>query len=314
MSNLKKILITGGSGFLGRQIVAQAKNAGYEVFAPRSANFDLETGKGVDDYFSKENIDCIIHSAAYYGGIGINQIDPVGLLTKNTKMALCIFEAAAKWKVKKIISVGSACSYPGAIKDNLKEENMFQGRCHHSIEAYGFTKRIHLTLQSAFFKQHSLLSNQVVLTNLYGEYDVFQERRSHVVSALIKKIVDAKQNNTKVKAWGTGKPIREFLHVEDAAAVIVKSIQFEHDLEPVNANGEEISIYDLSNLIAQIVGLDESQIQWDSSQPDGVARKVLDGEKLKKLLPDFQPMSLRAGLDKTIRWYLENKEDADARA
>ena len=309
----QNVLVTGGSGFLGRQIVKEVKKENYQVFAPRSAEFNLETGVGVDEYFQEKNIDVIIHSAAYYGGIGINQTDPVGLITRNTKMALCIFKKAAKWQVKKIISVGSACSYPGAISDTLKEKDMFQGRCHDSVEAYGFTKRIHLVLQKAFFKQYKIQSNQIALTNLYGEHDVFQEARSHVIAALIKKIVDAHQTNTTVNAWGTGKPIREFLYVMDAAKIIAKSIRFAHDLEPINASGEEISIYDLSNLIANIVGLDTSQIKWDVSQPDGVQRKVLDGEKLKKFFPSFKRIAFSEGLKKTIYWYIENKKKADAR-
>ena len=313
MSKIKNLLVTGGSGFLGRQIVELAIRAGYKIYAPRSTKFNLETRAGVDDYFKKVNIDCIIHSAAYYGGIGINQTDPVGLISRNTKMALCIFEAAAKWRVKKIISVGSACSYPGNITSELKEEDMFQGRCHDSIEAYGFTKRIHLVLQSAFSKQYGILSNQIVLTNLYGEHDVFHEERSHVISALIKKIVEAKQKNTIVNAWGTGEPIREFMHVRDAAAILIKSIDFAHNLEPINASGDEISIYNLSNTIADIVGLDTAKIRWDHTKPNGVARKVLNGQKLKKLLPNLQPIRLTDGLKQTIRWYLDNKKLADTR-
>jgi len=318
MHRMKNILVTGGSGFLGRQIVNKAQEAGYTVFAPRSYEFNLKTGGGIIEYFSKLinnglNIDCIIHSAAYYGGIGINQSDPVGLISKNNRMALNIFESAVNWEVRKIISVGSACSYPGHITNELQEKDMFNGRCHDSVEAYGFTKRIHLVLQSAFFKQYGLLSNQIVLTNLYGEYDVFNEKRSHVISALIKKIVEAKQKNTIVNAWGTGKPIREFLYVQDAATVIVKSIEFDHDLEPINVSGEEISIYDLSNMIAKIVGLDDSRIKWDHTKPDGVARKVLSGQKLNKLLPNFNPIDLENGLKKTINWYIQNKEEADKR-
>ena len=312
---MKNILITGGSGFLGRQIVWQAEKIGYKVFAPRSTEFNLETNIGVDDYFEniEPTIDCIIHSAAYYGGIGINQTDPAGLISRNTKMTINIFEAAAKWNVKKFISVGSACSYPGRIIDELYEKDMFNGRCHESVEAYGFNKRIHLVFQSAFYKQFGIESNQLVLTNLYGEHDVFNEKRSHVISALIKKIVEAKQNSTNVNAWGTGKPKREFVYVEDAAEIIVRSIDFDHSLEPINVNGEEISILDLSNLIADTVGLDTTYIKWDSTKPDGISRKVLNGDKIEKLLPNFKRISLKNGLKKTIEWYIANKENADRR-
>lgn len=315
---MKNILITGGSGFLGRQIVYFAKEKGYNVFAPRSYEFNLETNEGIDNYFGKlknsnSNIECIIHSAAYYGGIGINQTDPAGLITRNTKMTVNIFESAAKWNVKKIISVGSACSYPGHITNELYEKDIFNGRCHDSVEAYGFNKRIHLVFQKAYYKQYKIDANQLILTNLYGEHDVFNEKRSHVISALIKKVVEAKQNNSVVYAWGTGKPKREFLYVENAAKIIVKAIEFKHDLEPINVNGEEISIFNLANLIADIVGLNRSKIEWDSIKPDGVARKVLNGNKLKKLYPDFKRILLKDGLRKTIEWYIANKHEADAR-
>ena len=315
---MKNVLITGGSGFLGRQLVASAEQQGYKVFAPRSKEFNLETNAGVSEYFAKLNedginIDCVIHSAAYYGGIGINMSDPVGLIDRNARMALNIFQASAQWKVKKIVSVGSACSYPGHIHDELKEVDMFNGRCHDSVEAYGFTKRIHLVLQKAYYKQYGIESNQIVLTNLYGEHDVFNEKRSHVISALIKKVVEAQQNDGFVNAWGTGEPIREFVYVKDAADVIIQSIKFEHDLEPVNVNGEETSIFDLSNLIADIAGLDKDKIKWDPSKPNGVARKVLSGKKLLELYPEYSPYTLKEGLEKTINWYIANKEEADKR-
>lgn len=312
---MENVLITGGSGFLGRQLIAKAKFYGYNVFAPRSREFNLETGIGINDYFKRleTQIDCVIHSAAYYGGIGINQTDPVGLISRNTNMTINIFEAAAKWKVKKFISIGSACSYPGSITDELFEKDMFNGRCHESVESYGFNKRIHLVFQSAYYKQFGMESNQLVLTNLYGEHDVFNEYRSHVISALIKKIVEAKQNNTDVNAWGTGQPLREFVYVNDAAEIIIKSIKFKHSLEPINVNGEEISIFELSNLIADNVNLDKSKIKWDHSKPDGITRKVLNGDKLKTLIPKFKRISLENGLKKTIAWYIDNKEEADLR-
>lgn len=312
---MKNILVTGGSGFLGRQIVKKATEAGYTVFAPRSREFNLETNEKVDSYFKNlnQNIDCIIHSAAYYGGIGICQSDPAGLISRNTKMTVNIFEAAAKFKVKKFISVGSACSYPGHITDELFEKDMFNGRCHDSVEAYGYNKRLHLVFQAAYYKQYGMESNQLALTNLYGEHDVFNEYRSHVISALIKKIVEAKQNNTDVMAWGTGGPKREFVYVNDCADIIVKSIKFPHSLDPINVNGEEISIFELSNLIADIVDLDKTKIKWDKSKPDGISRKVLNGDKLDTLLPDFKRVSLKNGLKRTIEWYINNKDEADLR-
>ena len=315
---MKNVLVTGGSGFVGRVIVEIAKQNGYTVFAPRSKEFNLENGEGMDAYFeaaiAKEgSVDVVIHSAAYYGGIGINQTNPVGLIDRNSRMALNIFDKAAKYKVKKIVSVGSACSYPGHIHDELFEKDLFNGKLHDSVESYGFTKRLHLVLMNAYKKQYGIESVQLVLTNLYGEHDVFNEHRSHVISALIKKIVEAKQNGSDVNAWGTGKPIREFVYVRDAANVIVKAIKFDHDLEPINVDGTDTTIFDLSNLIADIAGLDKSMIKWDPTKPDGVYRKVLNGDKIRTVLPDYNPLSLADGLKKTIDWYIANKEEADAR-
>ncbi|MBN2789750.1 MAG: NAD-dependent epimerase/dehydratase family protein [Candidatus Delongbacteria bacterium] len=308
----KNIFISGGSGFLGRQIVTQALEIGYNVFCPRSSEVDIITGMGIKEYFNKLKgkgikIDCIIHSAAYYGGIGLNQDDPVGLLYNNTQMAQNIFKIAIDQKVGKIISVGSACAYPGQILDELFEKDIFNGRCHDSVEAYGFTKRLHLVYNKAIYKQYGIESNQILLTNLYGENDHYEDHKSHVIAALIKKIVNAKENNSEVIAWGTGKPVREFLYVKDAAFVIVKSIEFDHDLEPINVKGEEVSIYELSNIIADLVGLDKNLIHWDSTKPDGVMRKVLNGDKLKGLLPDFKKTEFRSGLKKAIQWYVKNK-------
>lgn len=307
---IKNILITGGSGFLGRQIVEIAKNMEYSVFCPRSSEVDLVSGIGIISYFEKLNqdnieIDCIIHSAAYYGGIGLNQTDPVGLLEKNLIMAQNIYRIAIDQNVHKIISVGSACAYPGHVFDELNEKYIFDGRCHDSVEAYGFTKRLHLIYNNAVYKQHKIESNQILLTNLYGEYDHYEDHKSHVIAALIKKIVNAKENNSEVSAWGTGKPIREFLYVQDAAKIIVESIKFDHDFAPINVKGYELTIFALSNMIADVVGFDRNKIKWDHSKPDGVMKKVLKGDKLKRILPEFRRIDFETGLKKSIKWYIE---------
>lgn len=316
---MKHILVTGGSGFLGRRIVHYAREAGYRVTAPRSAGFNLETGEGIDDTFRalKEQghpVDCVIHSAAYYGGLGINQTDPAGLISRNNRMSANIFEALPRWGVGKLVSVGSSCAYPGDIHDDLHEEDMFRGRCHDSVEAYGFNKRVHLVYMRAYHKQYGLESCQMALTNMYGEHDVFQEYRSHVVAALIKKIADAHAGNADVQAWGTGTPIREFLYVDDAARLIVRGVELPHQELPVNCFGEESSIHGLAKMISEITGYDFSRVKWDRSRPDGVLRKVMNQDRTRRLFSDYQPTPLREGLEKTIRWYLDNKEEADRRS
>lgn len=310
-----RVLITGGSGFLGRQIVAECHGAGHEVLAPRSHELDLTSALSVDDYFRAQAthgvIDAVIHSAAIYGGIGFNTHNQLDLTLLNTSMAVNIFDATARYKVKKFVSVGSTCSYPGDMPDtDMDECQIFNGRCHPSVEPYGYVKRLHLVMGASAHEQHGISFTQVSLTNLYGEYDVFQEHRSHVLSALIKKVVDAKQDGGDVNAWGTGAPIRQFLYVKDAAYVIQKALYFPHDEWPVNVGGDALTIRELAYLISDTVGLPRERIVWDAAKPDGVARKVVKQAKLRRLLPDYMPTALKDGLPKTISWYLENQTDA----
>ena len=314
----ESVLLTGGAGFLGRQIIKQVQDKGYNIIAPRSTELNLESDNGIDKFLEKnksivDTIKYIIHSAAYYGGLGINIEDPVGLIDKNSRMSVNIFKACKYLKLNKIVSVGSACSYPGNISDDLKEKDLFNGRCHNSVEAYGFSKRLQLVLQSAYYKQYKITSNQIILTNLYGEYDVFNEYRGHALPTFIKKIVDAKIYKKNVEVWGDGTPIRQFLYVKDAAKIIVESLSFDHDLEPINVGGEEISIKNLLEKICDIVDVKKDLIKWDSMKPNGVHRKVLNWDKLKLLYPDFKPIDLEEGLKHTIEWYRNNKEEADNR-
>ncbi|OGV62082.1 MAG: hypothetical protein A2498_07650 [Lentisphaerae bacterium RIFOXYC12_FULL_60_16] len=320
MTPFQTVLVTGGSGFLGRQIVAAVQQAGYRVVAPRSARFNLETGDGVDACFEEQRrqghpVEAVIHSAAYYGGIGINQTDPAGLIERNTRMTITIFSACARHQVRKIVSVGSACAYPGHLTGIMEEKDIFNGRCHDSVEAYGYNKIIHLVFGKAFSKQYGIAFNQVALTNLYGPHDVFHEARSHVVAAVIKKIADAHLGRTGApRLWGTGTPKREFAYVMDAAAVIADALRWKSDMEPVNLNGEEVTIRDLVTMVSECVGY-QGQVEWDATKPDGVMRKCVSGEKLKRVVTfPFQPTPLRRGLKDTIAWYMANKEAADARA
>lgn len=310
------VLITGGSGFLGSRIKFFANKENYNVLAPRSKLLNLLSQDSVDSFlntFKDKNIEHIIHSAVFYGGIGTNIKYPADLILKNNIMTSSIFKLAKGLNIKKFISVGSACAWPGHIEGDLLERDVFNGRPHDSIEAYGFNKRVHLVFGKAFYKQHGIQFNQLALANLYGENDVYTEERSHVISSFIKKVVDAKKNNTQVEAWGTGTPIRQFLHVDDAAKIIVKSIKFEHDLDPINIYGESVSIKELFEIICRIVGFDEKKVYWNINVTDGVKRKVLAVGKLKKLLPDYKFINLENGLKKTIDWYINNQSFADCR-
>jgi len=311
----KTVLITGGNGFLGRHIAENAENKGYRVLAPRSLEFNLETGAGIQTYLQEADeryggIDTIIHSAAYYGGIGINQTEPATIFHKNIQMALNIFEAAKATNVRKILPIGSACAYPGKITGDLKEDDFWEGKLHESVEAYGISKKLQQVAQNAYYKQYGIESNHLILTNLFGPYDVFNEYRSHVLSALIKKFTEATE---EVNLWGDGSPVREFLYVRDAAEAITRAIALEHDLKPVNiGTGQGISIRELAEKIQKFSGF-QGNINWDTSMPNGVQRKVLDISRMHQLF-DWKPQyTFDQGLKETVDWYVNNKAEADLR-
>lgn len=306
----KTIVVTGGSGFLGRHIVSEAEAKGYEVLAPRSAEMNLLTGEGVEAYFKGKSVDTIVHSAAYYGGIGINQSEPATIFNRNVQMALNVFEIAREYGVRKVLPIGSACAYPGYLTGDLNEKNFWDGPLHDSVEAYGISKKIQQVAQKAYHKQHGIESNHLILTNLYGAHDVFTEYRSHVVSALIKKFTDA---TDKVTLWGDGSPIREFLYVKDAAEAIVAAINLETDFVPVNiGTGVGTSIKELAETVAEFTEF-SGEVEWDTTKPNGTLRKVLDVNRMKEVLGWSPKYAFREGIKETIDWYIANKEEADKR-
>lgn len=306
-----KVLITGGSGFLGKQLVPICKK-NYKVLAPRSKTFDLYNYDKTLSYLKRHKPEVIIHGAAYYGGININVEEPANLFHHNTLMTTNLFEAAAQSGVKKVVSIGSACAYPGCIVGDMKEEDFWSGPMHDSVIGYGSSKKIQLIAQQSYYKQYGLEGNHLALTNLYGPHDVFTEYRSHVVPALIKRFSDEK-HNPKITNWGNGSAIREFIYVKDAAQAIYNFIEQPHDLEPVNiGTGVGTSIKDLAELTGKYMNFN-GVLEWDTSKPNGVPRKVLDITRMKQKLPNFKPLSFEVGLKLTIDWYLKNKKEADAR-
>jgi GDP-L-fucose synthase len=306
-----KVLITGGSGFLGKQLVPICKK-NYKVLAPRSKTFDLYNYDKTLSYLKKHKPEVIIHGAAYYGGININVEEPANLFHHNTLMTTNLFEAAAQSGVKKVVSVGSACAYPGCIIGDMKEEDFWSGPMHDSVIGYGSSKKIQLIAQQSYHKQYGLEGNHLALTNLYGPHDVFTEYRSHVVPALIKRFSD-ERNKPQITNWGNGSAIREFIYVKDAAQAISEFIDQPHDLEPVNiGTGIGTSIKELAELTAKYMNF-HGRLEWDTSKPNGVPRKVLDITRMKQKLPQFRPLSFEVGLKLTIDWYLKNKKEADAR-
>lgn len=308
------ILVTGGSGFYGRAIVEAIRRRGHEVVAPGRPKFDLMDRASVDRAIASIQPEVVVHSAAYYGGLGICVNEPENVYYRNILMTVNLLDSAARGKVKRFMAIGSACSYPGNIVGDMKEDDLWSGPLHPSVESYGFTKKVQQVGLNAYRKKFGMFGQFPLITNLYGEHDVFGEYRSHVVAALIKKFADAVQARAKeVVCWGTGAPVREFIYVGDAAEAVARLLETEYD-QPLNiGTGIGTSIKELSELVARFTGF-TGRIVWDKTKPDGVMRKVLDVSRMKKVLNWSPPTSLEAGLEKTIHWYLANKETADARA
>jgi GDP-L-fucose synthase len=308
----KKILVTGGSGFLGSWIVEALKNYGIpenQIFVPLHRDYDLTSEESFQRAFDVFHPQIVIHAAAKVGGIGYNVKYPTEIFSSNLKMALNILELCSRNHVEKLTIIGSACMYPGDLSGNFKEEHLLDGPLHPTVEVYGFSKRALLIGARAYKRAKGLNYSFVVPTNLYGPRDTFDYERSHVASALIRKFVNAHQDGIpEVVCWGTGAAVREFLFASDAAEAIVRITALQDYSEPINiGTGIGTSIKELAEMISQLVGY-RGTIVWDSSKPDGAMRKVLDIGRMKRVL-DWEPkISLEEGLKKTIEWYADNRK------
>jgi GDP-L-fucose synthase len=299
-----RVLVSGGSGFVGRAIVARARAAGHEVIAPRHVELDLLTGAGADETLRRLRadgpIDVFVHAAAWFGGLGISSAEPATIFHRNLQMALHAFEVARRHGVGKIVPLNGSCVFPGSRHGDLAEAELWEGRLHDSVEAFATSKRAVLAAAAAYHRQHGLRSGHPVLANVYGPGDVFDLYRSHAVGALIRRFEDA---SGRVEPWGDGTPVRDFLYVEDAAEAVVRILEREHDLEPVNVGtGVGTSIRELAECVARATGF-AGEIAWDTSRPGGVARKVLDPSRMRKVLGWSPAWTLEAGIAETVRWY-----------
>ena len=312
----KRVTVTGGAGFLGQHVVKRLKSYGAEVFVPRQREYNLTTLDACLRCNLEHPCDVMIHAAAYYGGIGINVTQPGTLYYSNLVMGANLMEAARLTKVGKFVAIGTACSYPGYLEGNLKEDDLWAGPCHASVVNYGLTKKMMAVQAQAYKRQYGLDSIHLVLTNLYGPGDSYNPERSHVAAALIRKWVEADiAKAPSIEVWGTGKPIREFIYVEDCADAIVMAAQSYNDSAmPLNiGTGIGTSIRELVETINDVTGY-KGKITWNTDKPDGAAVKVLDVNRMKAALDGWvAPTSLRDGLAKTIAWYRTNKAEADAK-
>ena len=310
----RRVMVTGGSGFLGRHIVELLSEKDCEIFVPRSKEYNLVFFDQAQQCMESFRPHIVIHGAAFYGGIWINQLYPGRIFYENLVMGAHVMEAARLVGVEKFVGIGTACSYPGYLEGHLKEDNLWDGIPHETVVNYGLTKKMMAIQGWAYKRQYGLDAIHVILTNLYGPCDTFNPDRSHVVAALIRKFVEAKQaGSPEVEVWGTGKPVREFLYVEDCAEAIVRAAEVYDDVSPLNIGcGEGTSIRELVDIVKELAGF-EGQVIWNADKPDGQMVKVLDVTKMKQVLQWSPPTSIRDGLQKTIAWYVANKVMADIR-
>lgn len=301
----KKILLTGGAGFLGSHVLEKLLARGVKkenVFAPRSEEFDLRERRKCEEVLAGQEV--VIHLAAKVGGIGYNQEKPGELFYDNIAMGANMLEAACRAGAEKMLILGTICSYPKFTPVPFKEENLWNGYPEETNAPYGLAKKALLVGAEAYRQEHGFNAITLFPVNLYGPRDSFDARRSHVIPALIKKVADAKrEGKNSIEVWGTGRATREFLYVEDAAEAIILALTRYDKPEPVNiGSGREISIKDLVRLICRLMGYD-GEVRWDASKPDGQPRRLLDVRKAEREFGFRARTDFEEGLKKTIQWY-----------
>lgn len=302
----KKILVTGGAGFLGSFIVEKLlkeRGVGSEnIWIPRSSSMDLRKWENCVE--AVKGMDIVIHLAAKVGGIGFNRKYPATLFYDNAIMGIQLMEAARLEGVDKLVSIGTVCAYPKHTPIPFKEEDLWKGYPEKTNAPYGLAKKMLLIQAQAYRQQYGFNTIYLIPVNLYGPRDNFHPEYSHVIPALIKKMVDAKlEGKNEVIVWGTGKPSREFLYVEDAAEGILLATEKYNKIDPVNlGTGMEITIKELVSLIAKLTGY-EGKIVWDISKPDGQPRRCLDTNKAIEEFGFEAKTDFKEGLKRTIEWY-----------
>ena len=301
----KRILVTGGAGFLGSQVVQKLRARGaVDLYIPRSAQYDLTSEQKIIEVLRSFKPEIIIHLAAVVGGIGANRERPGEFFYKNLMMGVRLMEHARLSGVDKFVAIGTICAYPKFAPIPFQEEDLWDGYPEETNAPYGLAKKMLLVQAQAYRDQYGFNAIYLLPVNLYGPRDNFDPASSHVIPALIKKCCDAiAAGQREIVVWGTGKATREFLYVEDAAEGIVLAAERYNKPDPVNLGaGFEISIHDLVHLIARLTGF-TGTITWDTTKPDGQPRRCLDTSMAEREFGFKATTPFEVGLQKTIEWY-----------
>jgi GDP-L-fucose synthase len=312
-----RVLVTGGSGFLGRHVVAELRARGVEVIAPRSADYDLTVPGAAEAMLADHRPDTVVHLAARVGGIGFNQAEPAPLYLANLLMGTYVIEAARfAPSVAHTVLVGTVCSYPKFTPVPFREDSLWDGYPEETNAPYGLAKKAHLVHAQVNAAQYGQRFTYLIPTNLYGPGDKFHPSVSHVIPALIKKCVDAtERGDDKIDVWGTGTASREYLYVDDAAEAIaiaaLRAVPAGSIPEPINLGTDhEVTIRETVETIARLTGY-QGELCWDPTKPDGQPRRRVDASRAEQVLGWRARTPFDEGLRATIDWYLENREEAE---
>ena len=301
----KRIVVTGGEGFLGKFVVKKLKGRGCQkIFVPKHKDYDLVTIEAVKRLYHDARPDILIHLAGKVGGIGLNKEKPGELFYDNLIMGTQLMEEARQRGIEKFVALGTICCYPKFTPVPFKEKDLWNGYPEETNAAYGLAKKMLLVQAQTYRQQYGFNAIFLMPVNLYGPGDNFNPDSSHVIPAIIKKCFDAiKEGKDKIIIWGSGKPTREFLYVEDCAEVIILATERYNKPDPVNiGSGYEISIKELTNLIVKLTGF-KGKVVWDKSKPDGQPKRHLDTSRAKREFGFSAKTPFRKGLNRTIKWY-----------
>lgn len=306
----KRVVVTGGAGFLGSYVVEALQARGVNnVIVPRSAEYDLRQHEAILQLLADAKPDVVIHLAALVGGIGANRERPADFIYDNLLMGTQLMHESYRAGVEKLVVAGTACEYPKHTPVPFREESIWEGYPEETNAPYGIAKRAILVQGQAYHQQYGFESIHLVPTNLYGPRDNFDLHTSHVIPAIIRKALEAKERgDAHMVAWGTGSATREFLYVADAAEGILLAAERYDQPDPVNlGSGMEITMKELITLIAELVGF-EGEIRWDTTRPDGQPRRALDSSRAKERFGFVAKTDFREGLQHTIDWYVQQRE------
>jgi GDP-L-fucose synthase len=311
----KRITVTGGAGFLGSFVVEKLKERGCRnIFVPRSSQYDLVDMDAVKRLYKDSRPDVLIHLAARVGGIGANRANAGKFFYDNAMMGIQLIEQGRLFGLEKLVALGTVCAYPKFAPVPFSEANLWDGYPEETNAPYGLAKKMLLVQSQAYRHQYGLNSIYLLPVNLYGPRDNFDLETSHVIPALIRKCLEAKERGeAEIVCWGDGTPTREFLYVEDCAEAILLATEKYDRADPVNlGTGREIPIKDLVNLIAELTGY-RGRIVWDTTKPNGQPRRCLDTGRARELFGFTAKVPFEEGLRRTIAWYLGTQSQSPAR-